>query len=297
MRDLFGCIHLGICWVWPPPRIPVVNEGSKKFGNPRAWTCMKIVVVTSQHPGGSHPGYIYIYIYVFIWKKGKTQIFPRVASACFWLQACAIKDDWMMSWSHGCKSPKSHFNGTDGFHLGVISMFQKKKVGERSGQISIIPKPELRGFWGSSLIKPPFRVTSADVVIICPERCHLPNELSWGGVCPNVEKCLPLTPKIAARIVRGSVIQAWRVFCSWIAEEWIGWLLVWNVDESVVLGRWVHSLQVLIQKNIARSWWAWDWNPLSFVAGRHKFNPHNSSLQDGKKTNIGRWSLVEFGEV
>ena len=38
-----------------------------------------------------------------------------------------------------------------------------------SGQISIVPKPELRGFWGSSLIKPPFRVTSADVVIICPE--------------------------------------------------------------------------------------------------------------------------------
>ena len=39
----------------------------------------------------------------------------------------------------------------------------------KSGQISIIPKPELRGFWGSSLIKPPFRVTSADVVIICPD--------------------------------------------------------------------------------------------------------------------------------
>ncbi len=38
----------------------------------------------------------------------------------------------------------------------------------KSGQISIIPKLELRGFWGSSLIKPPFRVTSADVVIICP---------------------------------------------------------------------------------------------------------------------------------
>ena len=38
-----------------------------------------------------------------------------------------------------------------------------------SGQISISPKPELRGFWGSSLIKPPFRVTSADVLIICPD--------------------------------------------------------------------------------------------------------------------------------
>ena len=41
-----------------------------------------------------------------------------------------------------------------------------------SGQISIIPKPELRGFWGSSPIKPPFRVTSADVVIICPDICY-----------------------------------------------------------------------------------------------------------------------------
>ena len=38
-----------------------------------------------------------------------------------------------------------------------------------SGQISIIPKPELRGLWGSSLIKPPFQVTSAEVVIICPD--------------------------------------------------------------------------------------------------------------------------------
>ena len=29
----------------------------------------------------------------------------------------------------------------------------------KSGQISEIPRPELRGFWGSSHIKPPFRVT------------------------------------------------------------------------------------------------------------------------------------------
>ena len=38
-----------------------------------------------------------------------------------------------------------------------------------SGQITIIPKPELRGFWGDSLTKPPFKVTSAEVVIIRPE--------------------------------------------------------------------------------------------------------------------------------
>ena len=38
-----------------------------------------------------------------------------------------------------------------------------------SGQITIIPKPELRGFWGDSLTKPPFGVTSAEVAIICPD--------------------------------------------------------------------------------------------------------------------------------
>ena len=33
-----------------------------------------------------------------------------------------------------------------------------------SGQITIIPKPELRGFGGDSLTKPPFKVTSAEVL-------------------------------------------------------------------------------------------------------------------------------------
>ena len=40
-----------------------------------------------------------------------------------------------------------------------------------SGQISIIPKPELRLFWEDSPTKPPFKVTSAEVVILCPKRC------------------------------------------------------------------------------------------------------------------------------
>ena len=38
-----------------------------------------------------------------------------------------------------------------------------------SGQITTIPKPELRGFWGDSLTKLPFKVTSAEVAIICPD--------------------------------------------------------------------------------------------------------------------------------
>ena len=55
-----------------------------------------------------------------------------------------------------------------------------------SGQITIIPKPELRGFWGDSLTKPPFGVTSAEVVINCPDisifffrTCNLMNLCSW----------------------------------------------------------------------------------------------------------------------
>ena len=59
------------------------------------------------------------------------------------------------------------------FSVRNVEMFQGGEptiCGHISGQIAIIiPKPELRGFWGSSLIKPPFRVTSADVVIICPD--------------------------------------------------------------------------------------------------------------------------------
>ena len=51
---------------------------------------------------------------------------------------------------------------------GVFPLFLETP---KSGQNSIIPEPELRGFWGSSLIKPPFRVTSAEVVIICPAKC------------------------------------------------------------------------------------------------------------------------------
>ena len=44
------------------------------------------------------------------------------------------------------------------------------EVTNKSGQITIIPKPELTGFWKESLTKPPFGVTSAEVAIICPDK-------------------------------------------------------------------------------------------------------------------------------
>ena len=42
-------------------------------------------------------------------------------------------------------------------------------MANEGGQITIIPKPELRGFFGDSHTKPPFKVTSAEVAIICPD--------------------------------------------------------------------------------------------------------------------------------
>ena len=38
-------------------------------------------------------------------------------------------------------------------------------------RLTLIPKRELREFWGDSLTNPPFKVTSAEVVIICPVPC------------------------------------------------------------------------------------------------------------------------------
>ena len=61
-----------------------------------------------------------------------------------------------------CFGEASYCRGLEGVYRGEDSSIS-------AGQISIIPKPEVRGFWGSSLTKPPFRVTSADVVIICPD--------------------------------------------------------------------------------------------------------------------------------
>ncbi len=52
------------------------------------------------------------------------------------------------------------------FQSEISASFQLNK----SGQTTIIPKPELRAFWVGSLTKPPFGVTSAEVAIICPEK-------------------------------------------------------------------------------------------------------------------------------
>ena len=78
---------------------------------------------------------------------------------CLWIDF----DDFCVEgvWDSQMKSP--------GFKFNKARKYSQGKSDQNPGQISIIPKPELGGFWGSSLIKPPFRVTSADVVIICPE--------------------------------------------------------------------------------------------------------------------------------
>ena len=46
---------------------------------------------------------------------------------------------------------------------------QKWYVYDVSGQITTIHKPESKGFGGDSLIKPAFKVTSAEVAMICSD--------------------------------------------------------------------------------------------------------------------------------
>ena len=62
--------------------------------------------------------------------------------------------------------PKHSYNFLLAMEMGGLFFFT------RSGQITIIPKPELRGFWGDSPTKPPFGVTSAEVAIICPDQVN-----------------------------------------------------------------------------------------------------------------------------
>ena len=45
----------------------------------------------------------------------------------------------------------------------------------------INPEPDLRSFWGDSLTKPPFGVTSAEVVLNCPDIVLL------GGASQNLQ--------------------------------------------------------------------------------------------------------------
>ena len=72
-----------------------------------------------------------------------------------------------------------------------------------SGQISI-PKPELRGFWGDSFTKPPFKVTSAEVVILCPGVCVLWHHLNQliNTHAPNNDKHF-LAPSYSLEALEG----------------------------------------------------------------------------------------------
>ena len=57
---------------------------------------------------------------------------------------------------------------------------------------SIIPKPELKGFWGDSLTKPPFKVTSAEFVIIGQEQSRFCGKISCFSLCKKYNISQPL---------------------------------------------------------------------------------------------------------
>ena len=95
------------------------------------------------------------------------------------------------------------------------------KANMKSGQISIIPKPELRGFWGDSLTKPPFQVTSAEVVIICPDEIGLfYKRLVVDNTSPS---CSPFAY---------SVGDTWNIFLEKMKEKLLAPPTAqgWNID-------------------------------------------------------------------
>ncbi len=63
-----------------------------------------------------------------------------------------------------------------------VEMLHKKNDFQKSGQITIIPKPELRGFWGDSLTKPPFHRKM--LIFTCLHPAHLKtSNLGKGNRC------------------------------------------------------------------------------------------------------------------
>ena len=96
---------------------------------------------------------------------------------------------------YSCKNVTNHLEKQiQAMGMKRKAMFETQHpVYQITGQISIIPKPELRGFGGSSLInliKPPFKVTSAEVVIICPEITSITGELQQKAKAQGVFSCL-----------------------------------------------------------------------------------------------------------
>ena len=89
---------------------------------------------------------------------------------------------------------------------------------ELSGQISIFPKPELRGFGEISLTKPPFGVTSDEVVIICPELCSM---LIFRGVGSHDVGHCRQGPFFASAHSRKTRLDS----CSWHCSHAMAWCL------------------------------------------------------------------------
>ncbi len=75
--------------------------------------------------------------------------------------------------------------GAMNIHVRDSAARKQQNSNMKESQEIIFLKPELRGFWGDSLTKPPFGVTSAEVVIICPD---------FLGTKKNI-KCLKLSQR------------------------------------------------------------------------------------------------------
>ena len=113
-----------------------------------------------------------------------------------------------------------------------------------SGQISIIPEPEVSGFWGGNFFpycSPPLKVTSAKVIIICP---------GWyeGGVVvqPPTDNCMSLDtnsktdhlPQLRYNSFRGQGLSAIQPTLVMFLAQTLGILEIQMVWRSRALSTW-----------------------------------------------------------
>ena len=128
-----------------------------------------------------------------------------------------------------------------------------------SARISIIPEPEVSGFWGGNFFpycSPPLKVTSAKVIIICP---------GWyeGGVVvqPPTENCMSLDTNSKTDRLPQLRYNSFRTYrrsnrlwsCSW-RRPWEFWKFKWFEDRGFRLFSVIGDSTTQLYKDFNKPW-------------------------------------------
>ena len=151
-----------------------------------------------------------------------------------------------------------------------------------SRQSTIIPKHELRGFWGDSLTNTPFGVTSAEVAIICPDKHVLTltnHAVSNVAVffCPAVTGCRRHTvdgDRGRVFVIRSFLLRRFFLMKSGhgfnqpcykdcLKYQYVVVFQTANLLKLKLKGVWYHVISKLMDNNPAKRSWDGHKNPVN----------------------------------